>query len=123
MILLAMDETKLRKLIKKMQAGELSRNKNYDAYGDPAVRQAKRRQLRLESLAKTLADPNICEISLVPDKTEPKLWRLKCRSEAYELTWTATLREFEIDLLIEHPLARRRLEPHVPDRRAALFAS
>jgi len=104
-----------------MQAGELSRNKHFDAYQDPLVRQARRRQTRLESLARTLADPDTREVSVRRDAANPNLWRLRCLSDRYGVAWSASLLDFEIEMLAEHPMTQGRLDAHLPDKTATLF--
>ena len=106
-----MNEQHIRQLIGKIDLGYLSRNKDFEAFRDPEVREAKRRQARLASLIKLLATPEMDELEVALEEAGGRsdTWKLECRWPKWNLWWSAWLKDFEIDFLLSHPRVRERL--------------
>lgn len=110
-----MSERHLAALIRQIDAGDLSKNKNFEAYADPLVREAKQRQLRLQAIRDILQQAERGSWQLHVNCDDSGQWLLRCRSARWNLDWSASLREFEIELLREWPAARRVLDAQVSE--------
>jgi len=107
-------DARLPILIDRIQAGQLSRNQHFEAYGDPVVRDARDRHARLGKLAEILAEPEGggWEFSLKHrgETHGETRWELFCRSRKLNLSWSAKLHYFELELLREDPRVREHLD-------------
>ena len=88
-----------------MDTGELSRNRCFEAFHDPVVREARKRHERLKRLAGIVrqAGTGAWNVVLKKIRSKPATWRVTCQSVKWKLRWAAHLCELEIDLLCEDP--------------------
>ena len=98
-----MDEARLRSLMEQINSGQLSRNKNFEAFKDPVVRDARDRQTRIEAIKALVTEGAPREVRLDRDPKQNGIWRLVCYFPRWDLSWSAWLRDFELDLLADHP--------------------
>ena len=113
-ILLSMSEGKLRALVKQIDTGGLSRNKNYELFRDPLVKEAKRRQVRLHALRRLLCNPNPPELALEKEDRQPPIWTLMIKMSRLDFSWKVRLLSFEMELLLEEPRVRRAFKGFLP---------
>lgn len=97
-----MMERDLKELTQLVQAGKLSRNKHFDAYRDPDVREARRGAARLQTVAELLRrhreDPNEVRVARLAAK---RGLHLEIHVRTVDVVWNTYLREHEHDLLRE----------------------
>jgi hypothetical protein len=103
----AMKEERLRSLMEQIKSGELRRNKNYDAFRDPIVREARRRQKRLSALESLLSEKGSVTLDRNRHGSSPWLLGYTCPRRGF--TWSANLDDFEVDMLRAHPRIRELL--------------
>lgn len=103
-------------LIREINAGRLSRNKHFEAYKRPEVREAKRRLRRVHALALIFdrAREESWRISLRREKFKEDRWKLSCHSSQWRFRWSAYLKDFEVELLWDFPQARPYLAHLLP---------
>ncbi len=111
-MLIAMREERLKSLIASIHSGELSRNKDYDAFLDPMVMDARRRHARIRALTGLLTEATFSELSLEKNLEHEGNWRLHCRFPDWDFSWSAYLKDFEIHLLYANARVREVLEKH-----------
>jgi len=119
-----MDKTRVVTLIRQFEAGQLSRNKNPEHHEEFAVRDARRRQIRLAHLGGILlaSRDESWEIRLAG--TGPHgAYMLSCRCPRLKFQWYAHLDDFEIALLREGAEVRRILDASLADDPEIVFAS
>jgi len=103
-------EARLPILIDRIQSGQLSRNKHFEAYRDPMVREARRRSARLGKLRRVLVEAESGEWEFMLQNSGEDAWLLHCRSDKLNLSWTAKLQFFELEMLREEPRVRHLLD-------------
>ena len=108
-----MDTSRLKSLMEQIQSGKLSRNRDYDAFADPLVRQARDRHKRILALTELLHEGRPVQVRLTRDRDHN---RLSCRFPQLDLAWVAYLLDFELDLLLADQEIRQIL---TPDRQLA----
>jgi hypothetical protein len=100
-----MKDERLQLLMDHIETGLLSRNKHFDLFKDPLVREARRRVARLRKLHgilnRTAAEG--WQFRLAKERGENDQWMLTCRSDKLNIRWSARLRAFELDRLRDHP--------------------
>jgi len=94
-----MKNERLLELIEQINTGQLSRNKDFEAFKDPTVRDARDRQFRLQTLKRILGQAQ--RVTLQLDRVDH--WKLTCRFPEWDFIWSAFLRDFEVKLLREDP--------------------
>ncbi|CAM2065966.1 hypothetical protein SCOR_11340 [Sulfidibacter corallicola] len=104
-----MNEKRLADLIRMIQRGELSRNRHFEAYKDPTVRQAKRAHLRLQAIYR-LVDQYGGDRLDVEVRQEGELHHLTFHAPQWNFTWAAFLRPFEYAVLRDHVAFRELLD-------------
>ena len=97
------NEAALINFMGQINSGALSRNKHFEAFKNPLVKEAKQRQVRIDFLATIVSDPDRWHWALKPEPGNNDDWRLICRSKDLAARWTAKLRGFELELLFQHP--------------------
>ena len=99
-----MNEARIRQLMSRIQTGELSRNRNFDAFSDPEVRLARELCMRAESLIRFLERHGVDNLfmELKRDRARRDTFVLNCNSRKWRFRWAAYLRRFELQLLMEH---------------------
>lgn len=100
-----MREEHLRSLMEQVKSGELSRNKHFDRFRDPLVREARRRQKRLEKLASLLSEAR--DVTLDRGNRGSGTWLLGCTFPDQHIKWSASLDDFELEMLQNHPKVRQ----------------
>lgn len=107
-----MMETRVLTLIKQMEAGQITRNRDFDTFADPRVADAKQRQVRLGTLSRILTHPEIAswQVSLEKEPRYAGAWTLTCRSDKWNYRWCAVLKDFEMEFLWDKPEVRATLE-------------
>lgn len=112
-----MNDGNILALMQEIDAGRLSRNRHFDAYKQPEVREAKRRQQRVRALAGIFAraEQESWRISLQPERSKQGLWKLSCHSTRWCFRWSAYLKDFEMKLLWELPRVRPYLARLLPE--------
>lgn len=98
-----MDEAALRTLLGQVNSGKLSRNKNFAAYQDPSVQNARARHHRIQAIKVLVTESSPDELTLEPDPSQPGRWHLMFRFARWDFSWSAWLYEVELDLLADHP--------------------
>jgi len=95
------NEARLVSIIKEIDFGGLSRNKHFDAYSDPLVREARSVLTRVRTLADLLSnqEKGTWVVSLSPNCDRDGFWTLTCHSKRIDAHWIARLRHFELDML------------------------
>lgn len=101
-----MKNERLSALIEQINAGQLSRNKNFVAFREPLVRQARDRQQRIHTLKQILNEAE--KIDIRPDREG--YWKLDCRFSKWDFNWSAWLRDFEVKLLRKDPEIEKMLD-------------
>ena len=94
-------EARLAEIMKEMDFGGMSRNKHFDAFKDPLVRDARDRLNRLHKLAAMLSRDENADwlISLSKERDRHGLWTLRAQGRRINAGWTAKLRDFELEIL------------------------
>ena len=105
-----MRDERLRSLMERINRGDLSRNKDFDAFRDPAVREARHRYQRLCALEALLLEADAGSLSLARAGEDGHLWQLSCKLPQWEFSWCAYLKDFELDMLRQNPEMRALLE-------------
>ncbi|MDJ0840232.1 MAG: hypothetical protein QNK37_27225 [Acidobacteriota bacterium] len=95
------NEARLAAIMKQIDFKGLSRNKNFDTFKDPLVRDARDRLNRLHRLAAMLSgDESIdWDAKLSGARDRQGLWTLTCRSRRSDARWVARLHDFELEIL------------------------
>ena len=106
-----MKDERIRNLIAKIDAGQFSRNKHFEAYKESEVREARARQLRLRSLIDRLGEFHTTEHKLTVQRKENH-WLLSLSSSKLRFSWSASLQPYELEFLREDGVIRDLLDTH-----------
>lgn len=92
-----MKNERLRALIEQINKGQLSRNKNFEAFKDPVVRNAREKSNRLTILKQILGEAETVSL----EREGERRWKLSCRFPKWDFSWSAWLLDVEVSLLRE----------------------
>jgi len=98
------NEARLTQIMRDIDFRGLSRNKSFEAFEDPTVRDARDRLARIKKLAVLLSEDEdqAWSFSLSRERDRHGLWTLECRSNRMDARWVAKLRDFELEILRHH---------------------
>lgn len=94
-------KARLAGVIKEIDFSGMSRNKNFDAYKDPLVREARERLNRVQHLADIMSRKleDGWDFVLSENRDRHGLWTLTGRNPKLDALWTAKLQDYELDIL------------------------
>lgn len=96
------NEARLTAIMRQIDFEGMSRNKQFEAFQDPLVRDARDRLSRLRKLARLLSDDDGWTFSMSRERDRNGLWTLTCRHPSMDAHWIAKLRDFELEILRHH---------------------